>query len=74
MDARPVKVSADASLVFPLIVSQTFYKEMVRRQDNCSLGNKSVATTVDCDSDASDNSSPEVFVSEAKVATTTHKR
>ena len=72
MDARPVKVSADASLVFPLIVSQTFYKEMIRRQDNI-LGNKSVATTVDCDSDASDNSSPEVFVSEAKAATT-HKR
>lgn len=72
MDARPVKVSADASLVFPLIVSQTFYKEMVRRQDSI-LGNKSIATTVYCDSDASDNSSPEV-VSEAKVATTTHKR
>jgi hypothetical protein len=32
MDARPVKVSADASLVFPLIVSQTFYKEMLRRR------------------------------------------
>ena len=69
MDARPVKVSADASLVFPLIVSQTFYKEMIRRRDGI-LGNKSVATTVDCDSDASDNSSPEVFVSEAKAATT----
>ena len=67
MDARPVKVSADASLVFPLIVSQTFYKEMVRRQDDI-LGTKSVATTVDSDSD---HSSPEV--SEAKVATA-HKR
>ena len=27
MDAKPVKVSADASLVFPLIVSQTFAKD-----------------------------------------------
>lgn len=26
IDASPVKVSADATLVFPLIVSQTFYK------------------------------------------------
>lgn len=26
MDAKPVKVCADASLVFPLIVSQTFAK------------------------------------------------
>lgn len=29
--ATPVKVSADATLVFPLIVSQTFLKEKVRR-------------------------------------------
>ena len=27
IDARPVKVSCDATLVFPLIVSQTFAKE-----------------------------------------------
>lgn len=26
LDAKPVKVSSDATLVFPLIVSQTFYK------------------------------------------------
>ena len=30
-DATPVKVSADASLVFPLIVSQTFLKEKLRK-------------------------------------------
>jgi deoxyhypusine synthase len=30
--ARPVKVYADASLVFPLIVSQTFVKELSRRK------------------------------------------
>ena len=28
IDASPVKVSADATLVFPLIVSQTFYKAL----------------------------------------------
>jgi len=32
IDAKPVKVSADATLVFPLIVSQTFYKEHLQRQ------------------------------------------
>lgn len=31
IDARPVKVAADATLVFPLIVSQTFAKEQQRR-------------------------------------------
>jgi deoxyhypusine synthase len=28
IDAAPVKVSADATLVFPLIVSQTFYRAL----------------------------------------------
>ena len=32
IDAKPVKVCADATLVFPLIVSQTFYKELLKRQ------------------------------------------
>lgn len=32
MTSNPVKVSADATLVFPLIVSQTFFKEVERRQ------------------------------------------
>ena len=32
LEATPVKVSSDATLVFPLIVSQTFYKEVQRRQ------------------------------------------
>jgi hypothetical protein len=31
MEAKPVKVCADATLVFPLIVSQTFLKEHQRR-------------------------------------------
>lgn len=31
IDATPVKVCADATLVFPLIVSQTFYKELLKR-------------------------------------------
>ena len=35
-DAKPVKVCADASVVFPLIVSQTFVKEHSRR--NAALG------------------------------------
>jgi deoxyhypusine synthase len=26
IDAKPVKVSCDATIIFPLIVSQTFYK------------------------------------------------
>ncbi len=34
IDAQPVKVSADATLVFPLVVSQTFYKQHQRRQQN----------------------------------------
>ena len=34
--AKPVKVCADASIVFPLIVSQTFYKEFLRRQKEAS--------------------------------------
>ena len=32
LEAVPVKVSSDATLVFPLIVSQTFYKEAQKRQ------------------------------------------
>lgn len=31
MDARPVKVYGDASILFPLLVSQTFLKEKQRR-------------------------------------------
>ena len=56
MDARPVKVSADATLVFPLIVSQTFFKEMVRRQ----RGGSKITTEIEA-------GSPGVFVSEAKA-------
>jgi len=32
VDAKPVKVSSDATVVFPLIVSQTFYKELQHRK------------------------------------------
>jgi deoxyhypusine synthase len=32
MNSKPVKICADATLVFPLIVSQTFYKEYERRK------------------------------------------
>lgn len=32
LDAKPVKVCSDATLVFPLIVSQTFVKELERQQ------------------------------------------
>jgi len=39
MDARPVKVCADASLVFPLIVSQTFVKDVKRQQKEKGGGN-----------------------------------
>jgi len=34
VDAKPVKVSADATLVFPLIVTQTFLKEFERRRNS----------------------------------------
>lgn len=33
VDAKPVKVSSDATLVFPLIVSQTFLKELKLRKE-----------------------------------------
>ena len=32
MNSKPVKIRADATLVFPLIASQTFYKEYLKRQ------------------------------------------
>ena len=31
-DAKPIKVHGDASILFPLLVSQTFAKELERRQ------------------------------------------
>ena len=34
MDAKPVKVYGDASIVFPLLVSQTFAKEFQIRQNS----------------------------------------
>jgi deoxyhypusine synthase len=34
MNSKPVKISSDATLVFPLIVSQTFYKEYERRKQS----------------------------------------
>lgn len=42
VDANPVKVSADASLVFPLIVSQTFVKELKRRQTLATEGDSNI--------------------------------
>jgi deoxyhypusine synthase len=32
LTAKPVKVSTDATLVFPLIVHQTFYKHMEKKR------------------------------------------
>eukprot|EP00469_Lotharella_globosa_P008337 CAMPEP_0167781766 /NCGR_PEP_ID=MMETSP0111_2-20121227/6119_1 /TAXON_ID=91324 /ORGANISM="Lotharella globosa, Strain CCCM811" /LENGTH=425 /DNA_ID=CAMNT_0007672473 /DNA_START=12 /DNA_END=1289 /DNA_ORIENTATION=+ len=34
IDAKPVKVYGDASLIFPLLVSQTFAKEVAKRSEN----------------------------------------
>ncbi len=34
MDARPVKVCADATIVFPLLVSQTFAKAFAKRKES----------------------------------------
>ena len=36
IDAKPVKVCTDATLVFPLIVSQTFLKEVQLRKSMAS--------------------------------------
>ena len=33
-DAHPVKVSGDATILFPLLVSQTFAKQSILRQQN----------------------------------------
>lgn len=43
LDATPVKVSSDATIVFPLIVSQTFFKEVQRRQLEIAGGASAVA-------------------------------
>lgn len=36
VDAKPVKVSVDASIVFPLIVSQTFVKHMKKQEEEAA--------------------------------------
>jgi deoxyhypusine synthase len=36
VDAKPVKVCVDASIVFPLIVSQTFVKEVQKREEEAA--------------------------------------
>jgi deoxyhypusine synthase len=44
IDAKPVKVCADATLVFPLIVSQTFYKtHLARKAESESATSESTA-------------------------------
>ena len=52
--AKPVKVSADATLVFPLIVSQTFVKRALSFNNNSS-------------SSSSSSSSETVVVVEGKI-------
>jgi hypothetical protein len=52
LEAKPVKVSSDATLVFPLIVSQTFYKEAQRRQAQATVASSAAAVAVsDAESD-----------------------
>jgi deoxyhypusine synthase len=36
VDAKPVKVSVDASIVFPLIVSQTFVKHVKKQEEEAA--------------------------------------
>lgn len=36
VDAKPVKVSVDASIVFPLIVSQTFVKYVKKQEEEAA--------------------------------------
>jgi hypothetical protein len=76
MDAHPVKVSADASLVFPLIVSQTFYKEMLRRRPAAEVVKTAAASAATTTTTAGGGGiaaggtgadSAEAFVSEAKT-------
>lgn len=57
LEATPVKVSSDATLVFPLIVSQTFYKEVQRRQATATAAASSAVAVSDAESD-SDPSKP----------------
>lgn len=38
MDAKPVKVCGDATILFPLLVSQTFAKLHERRQAEAAAG------------------------------------
>lgn len=59
MTARPVKVCADASLVFPLIVSQTFYKQhqsMVTASSSSSSSSSSFDSVTDSASGESEMS------------------
>jgi hypothetical protein len=52
LEAMPVKVSSDATLVFPLIVSQTFYKEAQRRLAQATAASSASAVAVsDAESD-----------------------
>ena len=44
IDAKPVKVCADATLVFPLIVSQTFLKELQFRTRDVNGGGDLLAS------------------------------
>eukprot|EP00428_Durinskia_dybowskii_P065421 CAMPEP_0170385968 /NCGR_PEP_ID=MMETSP0117_2-20130122/16787_1 /TAXON_ID=400756 /ORGANISM="Durinskia baltica, Strain CSIRO CS-38" /LENGTH=373 /DNA_ID=CAMNT_0010641765 /DNA_START=76 /DNA_END=1197 /DNA_ORIENTATION=+ len=46
IDAKPVKVSCDATIIFPLIVSQTFYKAYQEQLKEQSEGEKQATTVV----------------------------
>ena len=56
LDSTPVKVSSDATLVFPLIVSQTFVKHLQRQQQQEAPGQAEGAATVGGASAAEDAS------------------
>lgn len=53
LEATPVKVSSDATLVFPLIVSQTFYKEVQRRQATAAAASAVAVSDAESDLDPS---------------------
>ena len=53
MTSHPVKVSADATLVFPLIVSQTFLKEVARRRSGVTDADGNDMTVGDRQKDVS---------------------
>ena len=73
IDASPVKVCADATLVFPLIVSQTFVKHLKKLRKDAERGTNNAAasgTSNDATSGTSNAVETETDASAAIAAST----